>query len=90
MARSHPWRRHVGRLAWPTLLLAGAVVVGEAALWWAVIAGGLSLWWAFLLATLLAYVAFTPLHDASHGAIGGSRKRAWVDCLLYTSDAADE
>ncbi|MFT5679897.1 MAG: fatty acid desaturase [Myxococcota bacterium] len=79
MASSKLWRRHVGHLAWPTLLLAGAVILGEVALWAAVLGGEVSLPIGGLLATLLAYVAFTPLHDASHGAIGGSAGRAWVD-----------
>ena len=29
----HPWRAHVGQLAWPTLLLAGVVLLGEGAVW---------------------------------------------------------
>lgn len=75
----HPWRAHVGQLAWPTLLLAGVVLLGEGAVWAATLWGGLPLWAGGLLATLLAYVAFTPLHDASHGAVGGSPRRARLD-----------
>lgn len=78
-SRSHPWRRHAGLLAWPTLLLAGGVLLGELAVWAAVLMDELPLWAGALAATLLAYVAFTPMHDASHGAVGGSRSRAWLD-----------
>ncbi|MFT4974305.1 MAG: fatty acid desaturase [Myxococcota bacterium] len=82
MSPRHAWRRHTGHLAWPTLLLAAAVVLSEAALWTATLNNLLPLWLATLLATLLAYIAFTPLHDASHGAIGGSAKRAWIDSAV--------
>lgn len=82
MASSQHWRRYVGHLAWPTLLLAGAVVLGEVVLWASVLGGHLSLLAGSALATLLAYVAFTPLHDASHGAIGGSKRRAWLDSAV--------
>jgi len=82
MSRKHPWRRHAGHLAIPTVLLAGAVVLGELAIWALVLGGHLSLVAGGLLATLVAYVAFTPMHDASHGAVGGSPRRSWLDALV--------
>lgn len=33
------WRRFVGSIAWPTLTLGGAIVVGEVLLWSAVLGG---------------------------------------------------
>lgn len=82
MAKSHPWRRHAGHLAWPTLLLAGGVLLGEAAVWAACLSGVVPLWAGAILATVLGYVAFTPMHDASHGAIAGSKKREWLDKVV--------
>ena len=82
MRQPHPWRRHVGHLATPTLLLAGCVLLGEAGLWAAVLVGAVPAWLGAIVATLLAYVAFTPVHDASHGAVGGSPRRAWVDAAV--------
>ncbi len=85
MSKSHPWRRHAGHLAWPTLLLAAAVLLGEAAVWVACLTDALPLWAGAVLATVLGYVAFTPLHDASHGAVGGAAKREWLDKLVGTA-----
>jgi len=82
MSRAHPWRRHAGALAVPTLVLAGSVVVAEVAIWTLCLTGVMSLWAGGLLATLVAYVAFTPMHDASHGSVGGSPRRGWVDALV--------
>lgn len=82
MSRTHPWRRHAGALALPTLALAAAVLAGELALWASVLAGLLPLWAGALVATLLAYVAFTPMHDASHGAVGGRPRHAWADTVV--------
>ncbi len=66
-------------MAWPTVALAiaspsawiGAVVLGATGL--------LPLWVAGALATLAAFVTFTPLHDATHQAIS---KTKWVNELL--------
>lgn len=79
MSRAHPWRRHAGHLAVPTLALAAAVVGAEAAIWALYLSELLPLWAGSLLATLTAYVAFTPMHDASHGSVGGAARRAWID-----------
>ncbi|MEO1084621.1 MAG: fatty acid desaturase, partial [Acidobacteriota bacterium] len=69
------WRRHAGFIAWPTLLMAVVVLagwVGVAALAWR---GAIGLGAAFCLQTVLAYLAFTPLHEASHGNIAGRERR---------------
>jgi len=76
---SAPWRAHAGHLAWPTLLLTAAVFVAFAATWTSVLAGSLPLWLGAVLNTVWIYVAFTPMHEAAHGNIGGTRARAWLD-----------
>ena len=69
------WRRHTGFIAWPTLLFFVAVFaawVTVGALAWYEILG----WVPTLgLQTLLAYLVFTPLHEASHGNIAGRDRR---------------
>ena len=67
------WRAHVGELAWPTLALFGAVVVGEGLVWWGVLSGRIPIWLGSVAATLLAYASFTVLHEASHGNVHGAR-----------------
>ena len=69
------WRRHAGFVAWPTLLFSVSVLAAwatTAALAWR---GILRLEVTFVLQTLLAYLAFTPLHEAAHGNIAGRDKR---------------
>ncbi len=75
------WRAHVGHLAVPTVALAGGVLLAEAGLWVATLRYGLPWWVGLPVSTLVAYVAFTPMHDATHGAIGG-KGRAWVDAVV--------
>lgn len=65
------WRRFVGSIAWPTLLLGGAIVVGEAVLWSAVRSDLLPAYVGFFIATGLAYASFTVMHEAVHGNIHG-------------------
>ena len=83
-------------IAWPTLLLAVFCFVG---LWFstsAVLEGALAGYQGVLLHILLFYLAFTPMHDAAHGAISGGRSGfGWVDsvvgwscCLLFFSPFA--
>lgn len=79
MSRAHPWRRHAGSLALPTVALAAGVILGETAVWLMVMTDTIPLWAGAIGATLLAYVGFTPMHDASHGAVAGSPRRAWLD-----------
>ena len=76
------WKQHSGEFAWPTVLLAflafgahGVVAVAHAA-------GTLGSGWTLLLATLFAYVGFTPLHEASHGNIAGRTGRRGIEALI--------
>ena len=69
------------RIAWPTVVLALCTTGAWLALLVGVAQGWLPVVWALPALTVLAYVSFTPMHDASHGAVGGSTKRAWLDQL---------
>ncbi len=72
--RRDVWRRFVGGVAWPTLGLGVFVVLGEIAVWTAVLRG-IAPWWAgSIAATLLAYLAFTVMHEAVHGNIHGETR----------------
>lgn len=66
-------------LALPTLLLASTVVTGWGATVALVFAGVLPYWAAVLLATPLAYVAFTPMHDATHGSVARAK---WINAVV--------
>jgi len=68
------WRRFVGPVAWGTLALGLVVVLGEASVWTLVLSGLAPLWAGSLAATLLAYLAFTVMHEASHGNIHGETR----------------
>jgi beta-carotene hydroxylase len=61
------------RIAWPTL----ALLAGALALWIAgIVLVATGVWWGAVLATLAAYVAFTPVHEAAHRVIARPR---WVN-----------
>ena len=69
------WKRHAGEVAWPTLGLITAIVLGELVVWAAVLGEAISLTLASVLCTCLAYLAFTVGHEAVHGNIAGRDKR---------------
>ncbi|MFT5583736.1 MAG: fatty acid desaturase [Cognaticolwellia sp.] len=75
------WRQHSGFLAWPSVLLTLAVYVGFLVVWGTALVGVLPLWLGSPLVLVLIYLAFTPMHEAAHGNVGGSPHRAWVDLL---------
>ena len=72
--------RHIGGVAWPTLLLlvsAAATYASAAA--YLLIEPTLSLW-ALTGIALCTYAIYTPLHDAVHGAVVGmSLERRWIN-----------
>lgn len=82
----HAWREHTGGTAWPTLALAA----GALALWSAAVighaTGALPTALAAGLSTLAAYASFTPLHEATHGNVGG-RSRPWLDSVVGWASA---
>lgn len=74
------WRAHSGQLAVPTLILAAFVVVAFAVVMVLGLAGGIELWTGMLVNTVLAYFAFTPMHEASHGNVSGKhRQLRWLN-----------
>lgn len=75
------WRTHSGSLAWPSALLALGVWMGFLAVWAGAIAGLMPLWVGSPVVLVLVYVAFTPMHEAAHGNVGGSPRNAWLDLL---------
>ena len=75
------WTKYTGGTAWPTVVLAGATL----AVWSATVVGHGSGYlptpFACLLAAIAAYVSFTPLHEATHGNVGG-KQRPWLDTVV--------
>ena len=76
------WKEHSGRVAWPTLLLTGVLTVWTGTVYAGAIAGWLPLPLASVLLVVAIYGWFTPLHEAIHGNVGGSRRYAWLDELV--------
>lgn len=68
---SQVWKANSGMLALPTVLLSAFALVGHVAIAVAHAKGWLGALPTLGLATLFAYLAFTPLHEASHGNIAG-------------------
>ncbi|MDE0979924.1 MAG: fatty acid desaturase [Flavobacteriales bacterium] len=56
-------------VAWPTLLLTGTILFAWAWISWKVFFNGLSPWVALVFNTILAYMSFTPQHEAVHGSV---------------------
>ncbi|MEZ4323115.1 MAG: fatty acid desaturase [Myxococcota bacterium] len=73
------WKQYAGHLAWPTLALVAALLVCDVALVTAGVLRVIPLWVAGLLLVPVAYGWFTPLHEAVHGNVGGTKARAWLD-----------
>lgn len=69
------WRGHAGMFAWPTVLLLGAVLGVEVAIWWAALNAMIPLWVGGLLASVPSYAAFTVAHEAAHENIHGGDAR---------------
>lgn len=76
------WRRYAGELAWPSLLMG----VGGPLLFAGTLAVGALGWmhwaWLSLIQIALAYGMFIAMHDAAHGSISGSKRRAWMDDVV--------
>ncbi|MEM6819160.1 MAG: fatty acid desaturase [Pseudomonadota bacterium] len=90
-------RKYMGRVAWPTVALGLVLAItylGAIAL---TLAGALALWIAVPVVAVLTYHSYTILHDAVHGAIGGSNKSyrwlnramgylaAWITMIPFTA-----
>ena len=79
-AASQMRKKYTSRIAYPTILLTiGALVVYFAAAYFAV-QGSLPIAWAVLINTIMAYLLFTSMHEASHSNISGTGSTAkWLD-----------
>jgi len=74
------WRKYTVEVAVPTIILTLVVATMYCVITMLCIAGKLPIWSACLLNTLLAYIIFTPLHEATHGNIKGNYKRLdWLE-----------
>ncbi len=69
------WRKFVGKLAYPTILLFVVSFLGFLLTFWAAWKGYLPLWVGTLLNAIWAYLLFTPMHEAGHGNIKGMHKK---------------
>ena len=67
-------------LALPTVLLAATTFSLWGAVGWLAAQGVLPLWVACFANSILAYVSFTPQHDAVHGSV--SRAHPWLNGLV--------
>ena len=81
-SRSIPTRNLIRApsVAWPTLLLTGLILFAWTWVGWRAFFDGLSLWIAFVCNTTLAYMAFTPQHEAVHGSV--SKKYAALNGVV--------
>jgi beta-carotene hydroxylase len=65
--------RKVFRSGWQTFALFIALCLSWALTLWLGLAGRISPWSACLVSSLVAYCSFTPLHEAIHQSLSGSR-----------------
>lgn len=77
----HAWKDHVQGTAWPTVALAAVSL----ATWLGAVVGHMTgllpTWLAAPLAFVAAYLTFTPVHEATHGNVGG-KQRPWLDVVV--------
>ncbi len=80
-------RKHMGKVAWPTVFLGVAVTLAYVATPALVMMGLMPLIVAMPLMALLTYAAYTVLHEAVHGSISGSNTSLrWLnEALGYTA-----
>jgi beta-carotene hydroxylase len=82
-------RSHEPAIAWPTIVLAVVVVIGFCAVGALGASGALSLWVALPLNTLLAYAAYTPIHEACHrNVVDAKHPLVWLNNIVGTLAAA--
>ena len=77
------WKSYSGKVAWPTAILAFLCLGTFTGMSAGYALGFVPLWAAMLTNTIVGYVIFTPLHEASHSNIGtrkGSFK--WLDSFI--------
>lgn len=73
----------MGEVAWPTIMMAGALISAYVATLLAVGLGVVPLWIAFLVAAGIVYAVYTVVHEAVHGSISGkTRSLFWLNEAL--------
>lgn len=75
-------KQHMGHVAWPTVVLVAATLIGFVANLTLFATGVLPAWIALPILGALTYFAYTPLHEAVHGNIhGGQERYKWLNDL---------
>ena len=73
-------RSHEPAIAWPTIVLALVVSLGYALVAYLAASGQMLLWLAFPINVILAYAAYTPVHEACHrNAVDAKHPKAWLN-----------
>ncbi len=65
------WRAYVGKVAYPTIIFASICITAYVLTIYAGLTGLFSLTTCCIINTVLAYLLFTPMHEAVHGNIRG-------------------
>ncbi len=74
------WKENAGHVAWPTVIMMACIVGTYALVWVAYFYDAIHPALATLINAALTYLAFTPMHDASHGGVvGGRRGLRWLE-----------
>lgn len=75
-------KHYMGHVAWPTVLLVAATLIGFVANLTLFALGAIPAWVALPVLGALTYMAYTPLHEAVHGNIHGGQERwQWLNDL---------
>lgn len=75
-------KQHMGQVAWPTVALVILVLTGFVLNLALFAIGLLPIWAALLILAALTYMSYTPMHEAAHGNIHGSRDQLkWLNDL---------
>ena len=75
-------KQYTGEVSWPTVMLVALVLSAFVANLGLFVAGWLPLWAATVIYAVLTYMSYTPLHEAAHGNIHGSRESLkWLNDL---------
>jgi beta-carotene hydroxylase len=90
-------KEHMGKVAWPTVVLGLLLSVSYVATVAASLVGMLSLWLAVPLVAAITYLSYTVLHESVHGSIAGNDPAlrwlnralgymaAWVTMIPFTA-----
>ncbi|GAB4187325.1 MAG: hypothetical protein Tsb002_12550 [Wenzhouxiangellaceae bacterium] len=60
--------------AWPTIGLFVIIVLAATSATIAALTGAISIWWGFAINTICSYIAYSVLHEASHGLVSTHRR----------------